>query len=328
MDKAPSVFIDQASLCFGGRTVFHDCSLTLQAGQWTGLLGESGIGKTSLLRLVAGLALEPGLAGTTSSTSPIKTSPSKTSLSETSSGVKSTGLQASLRTSDDQPLSNRVAYMAQQDLLLPWATVLENVMIGAKLRTPWFGFGRKRAEQNEGESRARGLIDKVGLTAHIDQKPGALSGGMRQRVALARTLFEERPIVLMDEPFSALDALTRRHLQALARDLLACKTVLLVTHDPMEAVRLCDHIHVMGDHPVTVSAALSPGASSSGTMPREESQVQGDYYTLLALLGVTETSAPQTSAPQTSAPQASALGKTVLGTQPSLQDAILRANVS
>ena len=111
-----------------------------------------------------------------------------------------------------------------------------------------------------------------------------LSGGERQRLALARTLMEDRPIVLMDEPFSSLDVLTRLLLQDLAAELLAERTVLLVTHDPMEALRLGHRIFVMSGSPALLGAPLEP----AGAPPRDAAQVSRSdaYRDLLARLGV------------------------------------------
>ena len=147
-----------------------------------------------------------------------------------------------------------VAYMAQQDLLMPWLSALGNVSLGARLR------GEK-----PDRGRALAMLDRVGLGAEADALPHTLSGGMRQRVALARTLMEDRPIVLMDEPFSALDAITRIRLQELAAGLLAGRTVLLVTHDPLEALRLGDRIYVMAGRPASLHSAPAP----DGPPPRK-----------------------------------------------------------
>ena len=117
--------------------------------------------------------------------------------------------------------------MSQSDLLAPWLDVLGNVTIGSRLR------GEK-----PDLIRARDMIERAGLTPHIHQRPHTLSGGQRQRASLARTLMEDRPVVLLDEPFSALDARTRAETQEMAGHLLAGRTVLLVTHDPGEAARL------------------------------------------------------------------------------------------
>jgi putative hydroxymethylpyrimidine transport system ATP-binding protein len=147
--------------------------------------------------------------------------------------------------------------MAQQDLLLPWCSVLDNLLLGARLR----------GEPTGGaiEARARELLARVRLAESAATRPAQLSGGMRQRAALARTLMERRPIVLMDEPFSALDAITRYEIQALAARLLAGRTVLLVTHDPLEALRLGHRIQVMTGRPATLGAALEP----PGDPPRD-----------------------------------------------------------
>ena len=149
--------------------------------------------------------------------------------------------------------------------------MLENVTLGNRLR------GTRIDTQ-----RAQYLLQQVGLGEVLSAYPAQLSGGMRQRVALARTLMEDQPVVLMDEPFSSLDALTRRRLQTLTITLLAGRTVLLVTHDPLEALRMSDHILVMRGRPATLSALPElPGA-----VPRDPSNaaVQSAYRDLLALL--------------------------------------------
>ncbi|MEM7239098.1 MAG: ABC transporter ATP-binding protein [Pseudomonadota bacterium] len=127
------------------------------------------------------------------------------------------------------------AYMAQSDMLAPWLDVTANVTLGARLRG-----------EAPDMARARDLIARVGLSGHEGKRPAELSGGMRQRAALARTLMEDRPVALLDEPFSALDAATRATCQELAFELLSGRTVLLVTHDPAEAARLGHEVHVMG----------------------------------------------------------------------------------
>lgn len=140
-----------------------------------------------------------------------------------------------------------VAWMAQDPLLLPWRRVIDNVLIGAALR----GEAPDRA-------RAAALLARLGLGDWLDAWPHQLSGGMRQRVALARTLMEDRPLVLMDEPFSALDPINRIRLQDLAAETLADRAVLFVTHDPQEALRLADRIHILAGHPATLGPALEP----------------------------------------------------------------------
>ena len=241
-DPAPAIRLHAAGLELGGRVLFEALDLDLPAGLTTCLLGPSGVGKTSLLRLIAGLT---------------------------------DSVQGDALDEQGQPVAQRIAYMAQQDLLLPWLSVLGNVTLGPRLR----GELRDPAVQ----ARARRLIAAVGLSGHERDRPAALSGGMRQRVALARTLMEERPIVLMDEPFAALDAITRFEIQGLAADLLRGKTVLLVTHDPLEALRLGHRIHVMAGRPARLDNGLVP----PGTPPRELSDpallaLQAELMTRLA----------------------------------------------
>ena len=228
--QAPGLTLTDAALRFAGKQVFGGLGLTLKAGQWTCILGPSGVGKSSLLRQLAGLVPEGG---------------------------EMTGKVAA---EDGAPLEGRVAYMAQQDLLLPWATVLENVLIGPTLRG-----GTPTPADHE---RARAILEEVGLAEEEDALPATLSGGMRQRAALARTLFEDRPIVLMDEPFSALDAITRRRLQSLAVRLLQGRTVLLVTHDPMEALRVGDVVLTLTGSPARLGEPLIP----PGRAPRDEGE--------------------------------------------------------
>lgn len=208
MNQSPEINF-KGSFTLGGAPLF-DTAFVMPAARWTCLLGPSGIGKSTILRLLLGLD---------------------------TGGIFSGHIEAS----DHKPLNSRISYMAQSDLLLPWLSVLDNMMIGASLR------GDK-----QDVSRAEDLLVRVGLGDHGHQKPAALSGGMRQRAALARTLMEDRTIVLLDEPFSALDAGTRADMQELAVELLVGKTVLLVTHEPAEASRLGDHILVMTKSGMTV----------------------------------------------------------------------------
>lgn len=166
-------------------------------------------------------------------------------------GLVEGDVSGTITCSDNTPLAGRVAYMAQQDLLLPWRSVLENVVLGAVLR----------GEKPE-HDKASQLIVEVGLAEAAQLRPAELSGGMKQRAALARTLMEDRPVVLMDEPFSALDPLNRLRLQELAAQVLRGKTVLLVTHDPLEALRLGDHVHVLSGNPARLQDAITPKGQS------------------------------------------------------------------
>ncbi len=218
----PTVRLTDARLEYDGRLLFENLSFTLEAGKLTCLLGPSGVGKTSLLRLMAGLT-HPGESG-------------------------------HVACDDGAPTAGRIAYMAQSDLLLPWLSVRDNVLLGARLR------GEPRDRDIAGR-----LLQEFGLADYADLRPAALSGGMRQRAALARTLAEDRPLVLMDEPFSSLDAITRARLQDLAILALSDRTVLLVTHDPLEALRIADRIEVMAGRPARLGETLVP----PGTPPRD-----------------------------------------------------------
>ena len=165
---------------------------------------------------------------------------------------------STIRCSDGAPLAGRLAYMAQQDRLLPWLGVLDNVLLGYRLRGD-------EAARRAAEPRARALLAEVGLGDRLNALPRTLSGGMRQRAALARTLCEDRPVILMDEPFAQLDAVTRLDLQDLAVRLLAGRTAVLVTHDPLEALRVGHEIRVLYGSPFIVGAAIVP----PGPMPRD-----------------------------------------------------------
>ena len=185
----------------------------------------------------------------------------KSTLLQLISGSLPEGFTGNIRFSNGYHRNGITAWMAQKDLLLPWLTVVDNVCLGARLR------GNLTDEIRE---KAISLVKDVGLEAYLDAFPSSLSGGMRQRVALLRTLMEERPVILMDEPFSALDALTRLKLQDLAARLVKGATVLMVTHDPLEALRLGHRIHVMTGRPVKMSDALIP----PGLPPRKPGDIE------------------------------------------------------
>jgi putative hydroxymethylpyrimidine transport system ATP-binding protein len=215
LPSAPGLFVRGASLTYDNQTVFENLDLDVPGGQVTCLLGPSGVGKSSLLRLIAGIAPE----------------------------ARARNVEAD----DGLPLPGRIAYMDQRDLLLPWLRVIDNVVLGSRLR-----------RQVPDIARAEKMLRAVGLSEGWHKRPAELSGGMRQRVALARTLMEDRPVILMDEPFSAVDAITRMRLQDLAGSLLRGRSVLLVTHDPLEALRLGHRVLVMSGDPVSIGEVALP----------------------------------------------------------------------
>ncbi|WP_138466906.1 ABC transporter ATP-binding protein [Poseidonocella sp. HB161398] len=192
------------SAWLGEVPLFEGLDFRAEAAGWTCILGPSGVGKSTLIRLIAGLDTGARFEGEVAAT-------------------------------DGAPLGGRVAWMAQQDELLPWLSVAQNAGLGARLRGG-------RADS----AAVAALLARAGLSAQSARRPAQLSGGQRQRVALARTLMEDRPVVLLDEPFSALDAKTRAEMQDLAFEMLAGRTVVLVTHDPGEAARLGSRIWLMG----------------------------------------------------------------------------------
>lgn len=210
--------VKEASLSFQERLVFSQINLTIPEKKWVALLGRSGVGKSSLLRLIAGL----------------------TPKSATHQG----------RVLINHTATSPITYLPQTDSLLPWLNALENTLLGYRLR------GQRKRNATI-IAKAKMLLEQVRLAEFMYFYPHQLSGGMRQRVALVRTLLEDKPIILMDEPFSALDTLTRYELQDLATALLKDKTVLFITHDPIEALRLAHTIYIMHGEPATLSTGLS-----------------------------------------------------------------------
>src|ERR1700689_131928 len=201
--------------------VLEDVNLTLREGEIVGLLGRSGSGKSTLLRIVSGL-LKP------------------TAGSVLWHGKQITGP------------AEGVAMVFQSFALFPWLTVQENVELGLEAQ------GVSRAER---EKRAEEAIDLIGLGGFESAYPKELSGGMRQRVGLARALVVHPDLLLMDEPFSALDVLTAENLRTDLIDLwsegkLPVRSVLMVTHNIEEAVLMCDRILVFASNPGRVANEL------------------------------------------------------------------------
>jgi NitT/TauT family transport system ATP-binding protein len=213
---------------FGGLAVLSDISLSLPAGSRTGIVGPSGGGKTTLLQIVAGLlAADTGL-------------------------VRVGGATAAA-----QRLAS-CALMPQRDLLLPWRTALDNAAIALENR----GLSRAAARQ-----RTEPLFGQLGLAGFERARPAQLSGGMRQRVSFLRTLMAGKDVLLLDEPFGALDSITRGQLQEWLGQAMAAvpRTVLLVTHDVDEALLLCQRVVVLSARPGRVVTVLDAGEGFRGS---------------------------------------------------------------
>lgn len=192
-------------------SVLQDVHLYADAGEFVSIIGPSGCGKSTLLNIIAGL-------------------------DQPSSGT------ISLNGRRTEHRLGMVGYMQQKDLLLPWRTVLENVILGLELQ----GMARRVARR-----RALGFMEQFGLQGFEHVYPYALSGGMRQRAAFLRTMLPEQEVFLLDEPFGALDALSRAQIHEWLLGLWEAlhKTIVLVTHDVDEAIFLSDRVYVMTARP-------------------------------------------------------------------------------
>lgn len=198
----------------GASLAIDNISFSVDPGEFISLVGPSGCGKTTVLSTIAGL------------------------IHPTRGEVKLFGEKV------ESP-SEKVGYMLQQDYLFPWRTIWQNLMIGLELT------GRLNDPHKK---YARHLLEEIGLAGTEQLYPSQLSGGMRQRVALARTLATEPEVLLLDEPFSALDYQTKLQLEDLLSHTLSIrgKTALLVTHDISEAVAMSDRVLIMGRNPGTI----------------------------------------------------------------------------
>ena len=219
-------------------------SFAIRDQEFVSVIGPSGCGKSTTLRLISGL--DAPSAGTV--------------------------------LLDGQPVtgpSRRVGFMLQKDLLLPWRTVLENVTIGLEMR------GVPVRERNE---RARELIEKYGLAGFERAYPRHLSGGMRQRVAIARTLAVDPEILLLDEPLSALDFQTKLKMEEELTRILReqRKTVMLITHDIAEAVSVSERVFVCSGRPAHIKAEFTLPFSKGHTPKEARSRPEFmDYFNAL-----------------------------------------------
>jgi NitT/TauT family transport system ATP-binding protein len=215
-ETVPAIELSRVSKVFAtasGETVhaLDNANLVINSGEFVAVVGASGCGKTTMLRLIAGL--ERCTAGTIAVNGKAQVRPSE-----------------------------QAGIVFQDPTLLPWRTVLQNVLLPVDVLKLDAGFFR---------ARARTLIETVGLRDFENKYPHELSGGMRQRVAIARALVHDPAMLLMDEPFGALDALTRDQMNLELLDIWAAtrKTVLLITHSITESVFLADRVIVMSPRP-------------------------------------------------------------------------------
>ena len=205
---------------FGALRVIERLDLDVREGEVLGIVGASGCGKSTLLELVGGL-LAP------------------------QAGTIEVGGAAS-------PAARlaRCAYMPQRDLLLPWLAAIDNAALGLRNRG---------ASRSEARRLAHPLFERFGLAGFERSRPAALSGGMRQRIAFLRTLLAGKPVLLLDEPFASLDAITRAEMQEWLAKALAteARTAILVTHDVEEALYLSDRVLVLSARPAVALTELA-----------------------------------------------------------------------
>ncbi|MEO8954111.1 MAG: ABC transporter ATP-binding protein [Ktedonobacteraceae bacterium] len=216
--EAPKLLVQDVSKVYrNGRqsvAALASIDLTVAVGEFVTVIGPSGCGKSTLFTIVAGIE-------------------------QPSAGVVAIDGDA------DAVRAGKAGYMPQQPLLLPWRTVEENVMLGLDVR---------RVPRKKAQMEAHELLKRFGLADFAQSYPAMLSGGMRQRVALLRTVLFNAAFLLLDEPFGALDALTRLSLQMWLLELWQTfhSSVLFITHDVREAILLSDRIYVLSARPARV----------------------------------------------------------------------------
>jgi len=214
---APLIVFDQVALDFGAVRIINRLSFSMRRGEFVCVIGPSGCGKTTLLRLLTGL-VKPSAGEVRRNGTPI-TGPAH---------------------------DVAIVFQDYAKALLPWRTVAGNVSLALEAA---------HVAKSERADRIRHLLAKVGLAQHADKYPGQLSGGMQQRLQIARCLAQEPAVLLMDEPFGALDAFTRDEMNLLLLRLWSetDKTIVFVTHNISEAIFLADRVVVMTPRPGRVA---------------------------------------------------------------------------
>ncbi len=199
-------------------SVLNDLSFSVKSGQFVALLGPSGCGKSTLFNIISGI-------------------------------IRPHSGKVYLNTNQIHGITGAFGYMQQKDLLLQWRTVIGNVLIGPEIQKKSIIPSIKEAQR---------LLTQLGLKGFANSYPTQLSGGMRQRVALVRTLLMQKNILLLDEPFGSLDAMTRTVMQSILLDIWqqGRQTVLLITHDIEEALLLADKIYILTARPASIKAEI------------------------------------------------------------------------
>jgi len=253
------VELKNVSLAYGrgtaAVTAIEDVSLGITKGEFIAVVGPSGCGKSSLMKLISGL--HPPASGTLTVEGKAVAGP-----------LKSVGMAF------------------QNSNLLPWRTALENVLLPLEIVEPYRS--RFSSEKNSYREKAKDLLGSVGLAGFTDKHPWELSGGMQQRTSICRALIHEPEILMLDEPFGALDAFTREELWCTLRDLQAARkvTVMLVTHDLREAVFLADTVYVMSSRPGRIVRRCEVGIARPRDLEVTYTQAFQDIvHDLRALIG-------------------------------------------
>ncbi|MEN3259580.1 ABC transporter ATP-binding protein [Sodalis endosymbiont of Spalangia cameroni] len=260
--SAVKLALRQVCRSFGALTALAPTDLDVRQGEFICLVGPSGCGKSTLFNVISGV------------------------LAPDSGQILIDGREVT-------GSSGHVGYMLQKDLLLPWKTVIDNIVLGAVING-----GASRAQRAQGVALAR----RYGLGEFINHYPAALSGGMRQRVALMRTLAMEHDIMLLDEPFGALDSQTRLAMQQWLLQVWSeqRRTVVFITHDIDEAIMLADRVVVMTPRPGRIRAILPvpvprPRTLATLTDPRFIA-LKGQILSLIYHDAATESKAHENSA--------------------------------
>lgn len=215
----PLLSLDRISLNYGDIDVLRDVTLDVMPGEFVSILGPSGAGKSTIFKLLTG------------------------AVSANHGEIRFSGKPLS---STERPF----AFMPQRDALMPWRRIIDNTALGLEVQ----GMSRRKARE-----LVKPLFEEFGLSGFEHHYPRALSGGMRQRAALLRTVVQDRPVLLLDEPFGALDALTRNQMQIWLESMWLKHrwTIILITHDVREAVILSDRIHLLSPRPASVKDTIT-----------------------------------------------------------------------